>query len=71
VALSNGELHRLLLARALMLDPGLLLLDEPFAGLDTHNRQALMEILDSLPPGRHRRGAVHRAARPAPQQSAT
>ena len=48
VALSNGELHRLLLARALMLDPGLLLLDEPFAGLDTHNRQALMEILDSL-----------------------
>ncbi len=48
VALSNGELHRLLLARALMLDPGLLLVDEPFAGLDTHNREALMEILDDL-----------------------
>jgi molybdate transport system ATP-binding protein len=48
VALSNGELHCLLLARALMLDPGLLLVDEPFAGLDAHNREALLEILDDL-----------------------
>ncbi|MGA7744025.1 MAG: ATP-binding cassette domain-containing protein [Polyangia bacterium] len=48
VALSSGELHRLLLARALMLDPRLLLVDEPFASLDAHSRGALLQILDAL-----------------------
>jgi len=48
VALSNGELHRLVLARALMLDPGLLLIGEPFAGLDSSSRGALLEVLEVL-----------------------
>jgi molybdate transport system ATP-binding protein len=48
LALSSGELHRLLLARALMLDPRLLLVDEPFASLDAHSRGALLQILDAL-----------------------
>jgi molybdate transport system ATP-binding protein len=47
-ALSNGELHRLLLARALMMDPRLLIVDEPFAGLDAPRCAALAEILDGL-----------------------
>ncbi len=47
-ALSNGELHRLLLARALMMDPRLLIVDEPFAGLDARSRTALVHVLDGL-----------------------
>jgi molybdate transport system ATP-binding protein len=31
-----------------MLDPGLLLLDEPFAGLDVRSREMLLQILDAL-----------------------
>ncbi|WP_115727839.1 metal ABC transporter ATP-binding protein [Actinomyces culturomici] len=43
--LSGGQKQRILLARALVADPGLLLLDEPFNGLDQPNRDALLDIL--------------------------
>ncbi len=45
---SQGERQRLLLARALMDEPELLLLDEPTAGLDLPSRERLIASLDAM-----------------------
>ena len=46
--LSEGERKRVQIARALMTDPELLLLDEPAGGLDLAGREALVDTLSEL-----------------------
>lgn len=51
--LSGGELQRMTLARALLRDPDLLVLDEPFQGVDFGGQLALFDLIGQA---RRRRG---------------
>ena len=46
--LSGGEKRKVALAGALVMDPELLVLDEPFEGLDPKSRSALLDLMDRL-----------------------
>ncbi|MBD3329982.1 ATP-binding cassette domain-containing protein [Candidatus Peregrinibacteria bacterium] len=46
--LSGGQLQRVLIARALLTDKTLLILDEPVAGIDIEGRKSIYELLKDL-----------------------
>lgn len=48
IQLSNGENKRLQIARAILSDPELLILDNPFMGLDTEGRATLAQVINTL-----------------------
>jgi ATP-binding cassette subfamily B protein len=66
---SGGQRQRLALARALILDPAILILDDPTAAVDTETEAEILRALDSAMKGRtcfliaHRLGAVKYADR--------
>ncbi len=51
--LSGGEKHKVALAGALVLEPELLIMDEPFEGLDPKSRDELIVLLNHLHEAKH------------------
>ncbi|MCB1100473.1 MAG: ABC transporter ATP-binding protein [Verrucomicrobiae bacterium] len=67
--LSGGQRQRLALARAILLDPGILVLDDPTAAVDAETEEEILDAMESVSRGRttfivaHRFSTVRRADR--------
>lgn len=48
IQLSNGEHKRLHLIKALMLQPDVLIMDQPFTGLDVQSREIVSKVFDEI-----------------------
>lgn len=46
--LSQGEKRRILIARALMSDPEILIFDEPCTGLDVYSREEVLQLMNEI-----------------------
>ena len=65
--LSHGELRKVLIARLWLRSPRLLILDDPYAGLDAESRAHLVQAIEALDAAR--RAAAAAGDRAAPKRS--